>query len=82
MDYYIIVYKSTHDAMEADKKLSENGFEYRIMPTPTAINNSCGICTRLSNSDDINKIIESNIVIYKGIYKKTESGFNTIKVGE
>jgi hypothetical protein len=79
MNYYIIVYKSTHDAMEADKILSENSFEYRIMPTPTAINNSCGICTRLINSDDIKRIIEEQIVNYKGIYEKTENGFITIK---
>jgi len=79
MNYHIIVYKSTHDAMEADKILSETSFEYRIMPTPTAINNSCGICTRLTNSDDIKRIIEDNIVNYKGIYGKNENGFIKIK---
>lgn len=79
MNYYIIVYKSTHDAMEADKILDENCFEYRIMPTPTSISNSCGICTRLTNRDDIRKIIKEKIINYKGIYEKTESGFNTIE---
>lgn len=75
MEYYIIVYKNTHDAMEADKELNEKGFEYRIMPTPTSINQSCGICIRTNNSEDIEKIINENIISYKGIYKRSEEQF-------
>ena len=35
MNYYIIVFKNTHDAMTAEKKLSELNYKFRIMPTPT-----------------------------------------------
>ena len=37
MNYYIIVFKNTHDAMTADKKLAMKNYKFRIMPTPTLI---------------------------------------------
>ncbi|MGG7179207.1 DUF3343 domain-containing protein [Clostridium paraputrificum] len=79
MKYYIIVYKNTHEAMEADKKLSEKGYDFKIMPTPTSITQSCGICTRFSEIDIIEDIIDSNIVEYKNIYMKDSEGFKLIK---
>ena len=51
MNYYIIVFKNTHDAMTADKKLAMKNYKFRIMPTPTLITQSCGICV---NDDEIN----------------------------
>lgn len=47
MDYYIIVFKNTYDAMSAEKKLKELDLEFRIMPTPTSVTMSCGICVRI-----------------------------------
>ena len=79
MEYYIIVYKSTHDAMQADLKLEKSDFEYRVMPTPTSITQSCGICTRLNCYGDIEKIISLNLVEYKNIYKKDKEGFELIR---
>lgn len=79
MEYYIIVYKSTHDAMQADLELEKNSFEYRVMPTPTSITQSCGICTRLNCYEDIEKIISLNLVEYKNIYKKDKEGFELIR---
>ncbi|NLK94949.1 MAG: DUF3343 domain-containing protein [Clostridiales bacterium] len=79
MIYYIIVYKNTHDAMEADKILSEKGFEYRIMPTPTSVTQSCGICTRLKKYNDIEYIVNNNIFEFKNIYEKNEDEFKLIR---
>ena len=31
MNYYIIVFKNTHDAMTADKKLAMKNYKFRIM---------------------------------------------------
>ncbi|MBD7913101.1 MULTISPECIES: DUF3343 domain-containing protein [Clostridium] len=78
MEYYVIVYKNTHDAMLAEKKLTENNFDFKIMPTPTSITQSCGICTRFEKENEITNIIENNIIEYKNIYKKTKEGFKTI----
>ena len=42
MNYYIIVFKNTHDAMSAEQKLSGLNYKFRIMPTPTLITQKVG----------------------------------------
>lgn len=75
MSYYIIVFKNTLDAMNAEKLLKIEKFNFKMMPTPTAITQSCGICVRSENREDIYKIIEKSIVIYKNIYEKTNGEY-------
>ena len=65
MNYYIIVFKNTHDAMTAEKKLSELNYKFRIMPTPTLITQSCGICVRVESEEDVNNIIENSLENFK-----------------
>lgn len=79
MEYYIIVYKNTLDAMKAEDIFNESKFEFKIMPTPTSITQSCGICTRISKSEDVDKIINEKLVEYKNIYKKNSEGFSIYK---
>ena len=68
MDYYIVVFKKTHDAMSAEKKLNELNFKFRIMPTPTTITMSCGICVRIDDEEEIKLIKNDNLFEYKNIY--------------
>ncbi len=79
MNYYIIVFKNTHDAMSAEQKLSGLNYKFRIMPTPTLITQSCGICIRIEEEEELNKIISSNIIEFKNIYKKEEAKYIVIK---
>ena len=79
MKYYIIVFKNTHDAMTAEKKLGQLNYKFRIMPTPTLITQSCGICVRIENEEELNNIIENNIVEYKNIYIKDETQYTLVK---
>ena len=79
MNYYIIVFKNTHDAMSAEQKLNELNYKFRIMPTPTLITQSCGICIRVEDEEELNKIISNNTIDFKGIYKKEESNYIVIK---
>ncbi|MBS4957600.1 DUF3343 domain-containing protein [Clostridium sp.] len=79
MNYYIIVFKNTHDAMSAEQKLNGVNYKFRIMPTPTLITQSCGICIRIEEEEELNKIISSNIIEFKNIYKKEESKYIVIK---
>ena len=79
MEYYIIVYKNTYDAMSSEKVLNEHNFDFKIMPTPTSITQSCGICTRFERLEDVNEIIENSIVEYKNVYHKGKNGFETTK---
>ncbi len=79
MNYYIIVFKNTHDAMSAEQKLNGLNHKFRIMPTPTLITQSCGICIRIEEEEELNKIISSNIIEFKNIYKKEEAKYIVIK---
>ena len=79
MNYHIIVFKNTHDAMSAENKLSGLGYSFRIMPTPTLVTQSCGICVRIEQDEQIDKIIKENILEFKNIYRKDETEYVLIK---
>ena len=81
MNYYIIVFKNTHDAMSAEQKLNGLNYKFRIMPTPTLITQSCGICIRIEEEEEekVNEIINDNTVEFKNIYKKEEANYVLIK---
>ena len=81
MNYYIIVFKNTHDAMSAKQKLNGLNYKFRIMPTPTLITQSCGICIRIEEEEEekVNEIINNNTVEFKNIYKKEEANYVLIK---
>jgi len=79
MNYYIIVFKSTYDAMAAEKKLKELELNFRIMPTPTSITMSCGICVRIDQKDEIDLVINEEILEYKNIYLRNEEGYILIE---
>ena len=79
MNYYIIVFKNTHDAMSAEQKLNELNYKFRIMPTPTLITQSCGICIRIEEEEKLNEIINDNTIEFKNIYKREESNYILIK---
>jgi len=79
MDYYIIVYKNTLNAMEAEKILNEKNYHFKIMPTPTSITQSCGICIRFQSKDEIDRIINEDIIIYKNIYYRSKEGYKLIE---
>lgn len=75
MNYYIVVFKNTHDAMAAEKKLKELNFNFKIMPTPTAITMSCGICVRIEEKEEIDIMINNYILEYKNVYRRDETGY-------
>ena len=79
MNYYIIVFKNTYDAMAAEKKLKELNFDFKIMPTPTTITMSCGICVRTDEKENIDLIINNDILQYKNIYLKDNAGYILIE---
>lgn len=79
MIYYIIVFKNTYDAMSAEKKLKELNYRFKIMPTPTSITMSCGICIRIDEKEQIDSILCDDILEYKNIYLKDNNGYELIE---
>lgn len=79
MNYYIIVFKNTLDAMTGEKKMNELGFNFRMMPTPTTITQSCGICIRIEDVSVIDEVINNNLIEFKSIYKRDSEGYTVIK---
>ena len=79
MEYFIIIYKNTFDAMEAERIFNEKGFKFKIMPTPTSITQSCGICIRIESEEKIKRIIDGNIIEFKNIYKKENTEYILVK---
>ena len=60
--------------MAGEKYLKEKGYNFRIMPTPTLITQSCGICVRFEDGIDIEKVKDENFE-YKNVYCKDEDGY-------
>lgn len=79
MNYYIVVFKNTYDAMAAEKKLKELNYDFRIMPTPTSITMSCGICVRIDKKEEIDLILNNDILEYKNVYFRDEKGYSVIE---
>ncbi len=79
MTYYIFVFKNTMDAMNGEKKSLAAGLKFRMMPTPTSITQSCGLCVRVEEEEAVKRIIEENLFEFKNAYKKDENGYSLIK---
>lgn len=79
MNYYIIVFKNTFDAMSAEKKMKELNYDFKIMPTPTSITMSCGICVRIDDKDKVIEILQDDILEYKNIYFRDNEGYVLIE---
>lgn len=78
MSYYIIIFKNTLDAMNGEKILKENKYTFKMMPTPTSITQSCGICIRIEEEKIIKEIIDKELIVYKKIYIKEDNKFTEI----
>lgn len=70
MKYFIMVFNNTNDAMNGEKTFKDNNIEFVIMPTPTYITQSCGICIRFGEKmlGTVNSVIEKDNLKYKNIY--------------
>ncbi|CDG02928.1 Putative uncharacterized protein [Clostridium chauvoei JF4335] len=64
--------------MMAEKNLQKEGMIFKMMPTPTSITQSCGLCVRIEDKDSVNRIINEKITNYKNIYLKSECGYKEI----
>lgn len=49
--YYIFSFESTSETMEAENALKEENIVHALMPTPRAVQASCGLSVRVSEDD-------------------------------
>lgn len=81
MNFFIMVFNNTHEAMSGEKIMEENKIKAMVMPTPTYITKSCGISLRFSESeiDKIETLITNEKIKFKNIYIRDEEGFKLYK---
>ncbi|GIM28967.1 hypothetical protein CPJCM30710_16330 [Clostridium polyendosporum] len=81
MNEYIIVFKNTHDAIEAEKSINAKGIKIIVMPTPTHITQSCGISIRFKEEElsKVEELAREEKVKYKNIYIKNNMQFKLYK---
>lgn len=79
--YYILTFENTHEAINAEDSAKMLKIKYIIMPTPTYITKSCGICIRIEENElyNVKKLIEMDKIKIKDIFLKDDDGYKSIQ---
>ena len=48
--YCVVLFKSVHHALRAEKVLKERGIPNKVIPVPRHISSDCGVCIRFECS--------------------------------
>jgi Protein of unknown function (DUF3343). len=75
-----VVFKNTIGAIKGEQKLKEDNLDIEVMPTPSVITGSCGICIRFTEDMlfKVKESIENNQLEINGLYMKNEEGFSKL----
>ena len=70
MSERLIVFDSIHQALRAEKTLSNAGVRFELIPTPREISASCGQSIAFWNEDEslVRQMLKVEKVPYRGIY--------------
>ena len=68
-NFYIVTFKNTHEAINAENEADKNNIKVTVIPTPTHITKSCGISL---------KIEDLNFKFFKELIDENKLGFNSI----
>lgn len=81
-NYYIVTFKNTHDAISGESVLKKKNIKIEVMPTPTVITKSCGICIKFNgdNIDQIKDFIKEGSINIKNVYIKDQVGYKVLEV--
>jgi hypothetical protein len=68
--YGVILFPSTHFAIQAEKKAKEKGFSIKLIPVPRHLSSDCGVCMRIpwEQKEMIQTLMEKERVKIEGIY--------------
>lgn len=80
MDFYLLVFKNTTDALKGEEELKQRKIEHAVYPTPPQILGSCGISLRFTQDEleEISHLIEKGMT-FKALYKISKMSIIKIK---
>jgi hypothetical protein len=83
MDFYILVFKNTLDALKGDEAFKTASVSHVVYPTPPQIIGSCGISMRFQEEalEGVSRLIDSGLS-YKALYHITDLGMKEIREGD
>ena len=76
MDFYVIVFKSTHHAIAATRFLKNKNYKFDVIPTPRMVTHDCGLAIKFAEEDleRIKESIKISEIEAEGIYKIQKVG--------
>lgn len=81
-NYYIVTFENTYTAMNGEDTLKKENIKCVVMPTPTSITKSCGICLGFEE-DEVNKVknlIKNSTLTCKSLYVKIAADYKKIEI--
>jgi len=77
---YILGFGSPHRALKAEETLKKADLAFRLLPVPRALDASCGLVIRVSDSDlvEAKSVLEKSGLKPRNIYRK--EGEDYVKV--
>jgi len=80
MDFYLLVFKNTTDALKGEEELKQRKIEHAVYPTPPQILGSCGISLRFTQDEleAIGRLIDKGMT-FKALYKLSKMSIIKIK---
>lgn len=70
MDFYLLIFKNTADALHGEERLKLEKIPHAVYPTPPQILGSCGISLRFTEMElkSVENLLEQGLM-YKTLYK-------------
>lgn len=80
MEFYLLVFKNTTDALNGETAFKERNIVHSVYPTPPQILGSCGISLRITHEEikAVNAAIDSGLS-FKALYKITRMSIMKIR---
>lgn len=72
-EYGIVTFKSTSQALKAERVLKEASADFLVIPTPRQISASCGLAVKVApeNLDYVRSALHDKLVQIEGVYHFT-----------
>ena len=73
--YHLLVFNSTHHALQAEDRLKAEGYSIQVVPVPPEISADCGIAVKFSRVEkEISSLLGEAELDFAGLYKIVKEG--------